>query len=189
MRFLFILQLELSISFKSYIVSYGPIGPKWREIPCYHFHLHFYYENQEFIILIRSWLEECYKGMTNSNVMGPILLGSAAFHSWICITSPLRESTVLLRRKACYTNKQDRQKMGKSRIIHSRQTDLLGLHEITWSAQACTNSQWQCQLIVFHTVFCNPLCYTVNRFSSCLLTCLSSCDLTFEIRPLLRYEI
>lgn len=59
--------------------------------------------------------------MTNSNAMGPMLLDSAAFllfiHSWICITSLLRDSTVLLSRTACNLNRQDRQKIGKIRII------------------------------------------------------------------------
>lgn len=59
--------------------------------------------------------------MTNSNAMGPMLLVSAAFllfiYSWICITSLLRDSTVLLSRTACNLNRQDRQKIGKSRII------------------------------------------------------------------------
>lgn len=59
--------------------------------------------------------------MTNSNAMGPMLLDGAAFlffiHSWICITSLLRDSTVLLSRTACNLNRQDRQKIGKIRII------------------------------------------------------------------------
>lgn len=67
--------------------------------------------------------------MTDSNARGHMLLDSKAFllfiHSWICTTSLLRDfiATVLLGTEACNLHRQDRPKIGKSRIaVTCRQT-------------------------------------------------------------------